>query len=128
MLGLGREVERDQLGVGAAVGGDQQVARPGEAIDADDAGQLPLGLLDPEVPGADDHVDLADGRGPVGEGRDGVRPAHPVDAVGAGQAGGGAQDEIVGGRRDDDLVDARGPRGHDAHDHGRGVRRPPPGT
>ena len=45
VLGLGQQVERDQLGVGARGGHHHQLARPGDAVDADLARHLALGLL-----------------------------------------------------------------------------------
>ena len=43
----------------AVVGDDHQLARPGDAVDADPADELALGLLHVAVAGAGDHVDLA---------------------------------------------------------------------
>ena len=59
MLRLGEQVERDRSRVRAGAGQHEQVGRPGEAVDADAAGHLALGLLHVEVAGPDDHVDGA---------------------------------------------------------------------
>ena len=129
------EAVRPVLGLGAQVGGGPvgalgedhaQVARAGEAVDADEPAHLPLGLLDVEVAGADDHVDAPDRLGPVRERGDRLRAAHGVDLVGLAERRGGV-DQRVRRRHDDHLVDARGARGHRAHQHRGGIRRPAAG-
>jgi hypothetical protein len=62
---------------------DQQVARAGEAVDADRRRQLVLGLLHVQVARADDHVDARDAVGAVGERGDRLRAAHAVHALDA---------------------------------------------
>ena len=51
VLGLSEQVERERRGIGVAGGDHEQVARPGEAVDADLSEHLPLGLLHVQVPG-----------------------------------------------------------------------------
>src|SRR5207245_63628 len=79
MLGLGEQVERDRPGVRVRVGDHEQIAGTGEAVDPHPPGQLALGLLNVEVPGADDHVYRGDRHGPESECRDRLRAAHAVD-------------------------------------------------
>ena len=56
MLGLGEQVERERMRVGALRGEHQQVAGPGEAVDPDRPDDLPLGLLHVQVARAGDDV------------------------------------------------------------------------
>ena len=81
MLGLGQQVGGDEVAAGAGVGQHEQVAGAGEAVDADVAGDLALGLLHVEAARAGDHVDAADRLGAVGERGDGLRAAHPQHLV-----------------------------------------------
>ena len=82
MLGLGEQVER------AAASGSAPAERitvrslgPGEAVDADVAGHLPLGLLHPQAARPDDHVDRRHRLRAVGERGDRLRAAHPEHGV-----------------------------------------------
>ena len=129
MLGLGQQVERERPGIDVAGGEDEQVARAGEAVDADLPEHLALGLLHVQVSGPDDHVDARDGLGPVGERGDRVGAAHPVDRVDAGEPAGREHDRIevpvrAGRRAHGDLLDAGEPRGDRPHHHRARVRGP----
>ena len=110
-----------RLGVGALGRDDREVAGPREAVDADEARHLALGLLHPQAAGTHDDVDGPDRLGAVGERGDRLRAAHAVDLVGPAQRGCGEDDGMTG-RGDDDLVDPRGTGGDGAHDHRRRVR------
>ena len=88
VLGLGAEVEREQSRVGASRRRRRQLARPGDAVDADLAGDEPLGLGHPAVAGPGDHVDRRNGLGAVGEGGDRLRAADRVDLADAGDRAG----------------------------------------
>ena len=54
MLGLRREVERDQGAIGLRVGDHDQLAGPGDSIDPDAPDDLALGLLHVVVARPDD--------------------------------------------------------------------------
>ncbi len=60
VLGLAEQVGGAHLAVDRVVGDDQGLGRAGEQVDADAAEQLPLGLGDIGVAGADDHIDRRD--------------------------------------------------------------------
>jgi hypothetical protein len=88
VLGLGEQVEGDRFRIGAHGEDGGQVARPREPVDAHVARDLALGFLHVEGTRADDDVDRLDARGPVGQRRDGLRPAHAVDGVDAAEGTG----------------------------------------
>ena len=98
-----------------------QVRRPGEPVDADHAGHLPLGLLHPQRPRADDHVDLRDRLGAVRQRGHGLGAGDGEVGVGAAQLRRGDHHRM---RRADHvhLVHARGARRHDAHHDRRRIR------
>ena len=123
VLGLGGQVELQRLDVGARGGDHREVARAGEPVDPDDARDLPLGLLHPQAARADDHVDLRDRLGAVGERGDRLRAGDAEDGVDPAQLGGG-EDRRMRRGGDVDLLDARGARGDRAH-HDRGRVRVP---
>ncbi len=60
VLGLRQQVDGDAARVGGAVGQDHHLGRPGDAVDADAAEHLALGLRDIGVAGADDAVHRGD--------------------------------------------------------------------
>ena len=86
VLGLAQQIGRDPGRVLVAVGDHQDLRRPGDQVDADPAEHLPLGLGDIGVAGADDLVDRADAGGAVGQRRDRLGAADPVDLVDPGAA------------------------------------------
>jgi hypothetical protein len=123
---LSEQVEGDQsdrTGV-RRVEEDEQVARAGEAVDADAVADEPLGLLDVEVSRADDHINRSDRVRADCECGDCLGAADPIDLLDAGERT-GPQDDGVGRRRraDDHLLDAGGTRGDDAHHDGARVGR-----
>ena len=129
VLGLGQQVEREQLGIRAGVRDHHQVAGAGEAVDPHPRRQLALRLLHVQVAGADDHVDRGDRLGSERERRDRLRAPHPVHGRGARQVAGGEHRRIdiaLGARRraHHDLRHARDFRRHHAHHDGARVRRP----
>ena len=82
------------VGVGGVVGEDQHLGRPGDHVDADLPEHPALGGGHISVAGADDLGDRRDGFGAIGERRDRLRAAHPIDFVDAGDAGGGQHERI----------------------------------
>ena len=132
VLGLGHEVDGDEVGGGRFVGHHHQLRRAGGGLDADHAGHLPLGQRDVDVARSDDDVDRPDGLGAVGHGGDGLGAADPVHLV-DGQEGGGGQrglgDGAVGaGRHAQGDLGHAGHLGRDGgHQHGGRVHRPPAG-
>ena len=56
MLGLAEQVGRDDGGPRAVVGDHEDLGRAGEEVDPDEPEQLPLGLGDVRVAGADEQV------------------------------------------------------------------------
>jgi hypothetical protein len=120
VLGLGQQVERHELRVGAARGEHRELAGPGDAVDAHLAHHLALGLLHEDVARAGDHVHGPHRLGPVRERGDRLRPAHPVDLVHLAEHAGGQHDRLGAAprarrRTDGDLVDAGGTRRNGEH-------------
>ncbi len=122
MLGLGDEVEGDQVGACRRAGQHDAFGRPGGQVDADLAADLDLGGGHPGIARADDPRDGLDAgvREAERERPDGLRtPGHDQD-IDAEQAGGTEQDRVgrairVGRRRDDDALDAGDPGRDDGH-------------
>ncbi len=125
VLGLGEQVQPQRLRVGALGEDHREVARAREAVDADVARHLALGLLHPQAARPDDHVGGRHRLRAVGERGDRLRAAHPEHGVDPAQRAGGEDRGIVPAGHDD-LVDARGPGRHRAHDD-RGRVRVAPG-
>ena len=126
MLGLGDEVGGDTAGVRGRRGEDHALRGARRQVDADLARDLDLGGGDPGVAGADDPVDRGKTavRQAVGERADGLCTSGDDERVDLEQAGGGEQDGVraavaVGGRGDDDPLDARDACRDDGH-HERG--------
>ena len=86
VLGLRQQIGGDPGRIVVPVGDDEDFRRPGDHVDPDPAEDPPLGRRDIGVARADDLVDRRDRRGAVGQRRDRLRPADPVDLVDAGQA------------------------------------------
>ena len=57
VLGLRKQVERGELGVGVRRRDHDELARARQAVDPDHPGHLPLRFGHPAVPRPDDHVD-----------------------------------------------------------------------
>ena len=89
MLGLGGEIEREPFRIGEAIGDDEELARPRDRVDPDEAGELALRLGHVRVAWADDHLDGRDRRRPECQGGDRLRSAYGVDLLDAGQRTGG---------------------------------------
>ena len=87
MLGLAEQVGGDELRVGGLVGDHGDLRRAGEQVDPHPAEQLPLGLGDVGVAGADDHVDGRLAEQPEGHGGERLHAAEGEDPVGAGEVG-----------------------------------------
>ena len=109
---------------------DEEVARAGEAVDADVAGDQSLRLLHVEVARPGDDVDARNGLRAVRERGDRLRTAHRVDLVDAADRArredGRSGRALCRRRRADDHLPHSGRLGgDDAHDHARGVGRPP---
>jgi hypothetical protein len=121
VLGLARQVGLQRLEIGARGRHDGQIRRPGEPVDADHAGHLPLGLLHPQRPRADDHVHLRNRLGPVRQRGDRLGARDGEVGVRAAQLRRGDHHRM---RRADHvhLVHTRGARRHDAHHDRRRIR------
>ena len=81
MLQLAGQVGNHLLRAGAAVGDHQDLTGAGEAVDADDAEDGPLGQGHEDVAGAGDLVDRGHALGAVGQRGDRLGPANGKDAV-----------------------------------------------
>ena len=79
VLGLGEQVDGDAARVVRGVGEDHDFRRAGDAVDADPAEHLALGLGDIGVAGADDAVHRRDGLRCPRPGRRRLRAADAVD-------------------------------------------------
>jgi len=84
VLGLREQVERDPLGIGAAVADHRDFRRTGNHVDAHLAEHLPLGLGHVHVAGTDDLVDARHRGRAEGERRHRLRAADREHAVHAG--------------------------------------------
>jgi len=139
VLGLGEQVGRHPIGMGAVVGDDHHLGGAGQHIDAD----VPVHELfrgrDELIPGPDDDVYPGNRFRAVRHGRDGLSAAHGENAVDAAQPGHGqnapvgpralaglglrhrakrGDARVRGGRRaQDNLADASGPGRGNAHNH-----------
>ena len=130
VLGLADQVGGDVARVGRPVGDQDDLARPGDAVDVDLAVDLPLGQRDEQVARPDDLVDRRDPLDPVGQGRHGLGAADPVDLGDAQRVAGGQEVGVVAAerrRRHDhgDLLDPRRLRRDDRHQERRRIRRRP---
>ncbi len=134
VLGLADQVGRDVRRIGAVVGQDRDLGRPGLGVDADDALEQPLGGDDVDVAGSGDQVDRAAGAGAVGQHRDGLGAARGVHLVDAEQRARGqdrrVRQAVVVGLWRAGQCDRAHPgdlRGHDVHHHAGDQRRHPAG-
>ena len=94
VLGLGQQIDRHAARIVGRVGEHHHLRRAGDAVDADAAEHLPLGLGDIGVAGADDAIDRGDGRGAVGQRRHRLRAADAVDFRHAGAPRGGQHQRV----------------------------------
>ncbi len=119
MLGLAQQIGRAHLGVGAVVGDDQDLGRPGEQIDADLAIELALGFGDIGVAGPDQHVDRLESLGAERHRRHRLDAAQHMDLVGAAQMHRrdrlGMRAALVRRGAGGDVADAGDLRGDDRH-------------
>ena len=76
------------------VGDDQDLRWAGDHVDADPAKDPPLGRRDIGVAGSDDLVDRLDRRRSIGERRDRLCAADPIDFVDPDQPGGGENQRV----------------------------------
>ncbi|MMZ61936.1 hypothetical protein D1872_241130 [compost metagenome] len=130
MLGLRQQVSRDVGGVGAVVRQDRDLARPGDAVDVDGAVHLAFRQRDEDVPRSADFIDRGDRGRAIGQSRDGLGPADPVDFVDAGFRRGDENVRVdpfpsAGRRRRDhhDLRHAGHLRRDHVHEHRGRIRR-----
>ena len=129
VLGLGEEIGGDPVGVRGAVGEDQHLGRAGDHVDPDLAEDPAFCRRHIGVAGPDDLGDAGDRRRPIGERRDRLRAADPVDLVDAGELGCREHQRVrVAARRrrhHDDPRHARDLRRHGVHEDGRRIARGP---
>ena len=126
VLQLRCEVGGDEVRARVLVGQDHDLGRARDAVDADRAEDLSLRQRHVDVAGPGDDVDPRDALGAIGEGRDRLRAADPIDGIDAGDARRGEDRRrhaavAPGRRREDDLRDARDARRDGRHQHGRRV-------
>ena len=114
-----------QRGLARAVGDDDDFGRAGDQVDPHLPEHAPLGGGDIGVAGADDLEDRRDRRRAIGQRRDRLRAADPVDFVDAGDARRRQHQRIDhAARRRHHHRDARAAgdaRGRRVHQHRRGV-------
>ena len=110
VLGLADQVGGDVARVGRPVGDQDDLARPGDAVDVDLAVDLPLGQGDEQVARPDDLVDRRDPLDAVGQGRDGLGAADPVDLGHAQRVAGGQQVGVVAAEAASAARPRRSPR------------------
>ncbi len=89
VLGLADQVRGNVARVRAVVGKNRDLGGTGLGVDADHAAHQPLGRSDVDVAGTGDEIDRVALAGAVGEHRDRLRAAHPVDLIHSEQGAGG---------------------------------------
>ena len=94
MFRLAQQVERDPFRVIIRIGDDQNLGRAGDHVDAHLAEDPALGRRDKGVAGAGNLVHRGDGVGAIGQGRDGLRTADPVNLIDTGGPGGGEHKRV----------------------------------
>ena len=99
VLGLGHEVERDQLGIGRAVATTTSSLGPGHPVDPHGPDELALGLLDVRFPGPAITSTAAHGLGAEGQRRDRLGAAHPVHLGHPAEHAGGEDHRVGAARR-----------------------------
>jgi hypothetical protein len=113
--------------VSRGVGKDQDLRGTGDHVDADGAEDLTLGRRHIGIAGADDNVDRRDGLGPIGQRRDRLGAADPVDLGHPGAARGGQDQGIertVGRRHGHhETLDPGDPGGQRVHQDRGGIGR-----
>ena len=125
MFGLGKQVHRDPVGIGAAVADDGKFGGPGYHVDADLAEHQLFrdGYID--IARAGNLVDFGNGRGAIGHGADRLGAADGIEPIHAGQRRRGQYRVVAGAmgkrRRGDNLADAGYARGNRQHQHGRRI-------
>ena len=127
VLGLREEVRSDPARVGLVVRDDEDLARSGDRVDADDTAHETLRARDVEVARAHDLVDAANRGGAVSEGGDGLRAPCVEDARDAREVRRGEQG-VVGGiaverRREHDVLHAGHVGRNRAHENARRITR-----
>ena len=128
MLGLAQQVGSHPGGVALAVGQHQNLAGPGDHVDAHLAVDLPLGGGHIDVAGADDLIHSGDALGAVGESRHSLGAAGLED-LGHPRGGGGGQNHradlaiLAGGGGHDDFFHPGHLGGDHIHQDGGGVSR-----
>ena len=122
MLGLADQIGGDDLGIGGAIGDDQDLGWSGKQVDADAAEQHALGLGDEPIAGAGKDVRLFSREQAEGHGGYSLDAAERQDMVGAAKIHGvedgrmNAAALLAWGRTGNDVVDAGDLRRGDAHD------------
>ena len=84
VLGLRQQIDGDAARIVGGVGQHDDLGRAGDRVDADAAEHLPLGLGDIGVARPDDAIDRRDAGGAIGQRRNRLRAADPIDLRHAG--------------------------------------------
>ena len=131
VLGLGKQVHGDPVGIHAAVAHDQDFGRTRHHVDADHAEYTPLRRCHVGVAGSDDLVDLRDRLRAVSKRCHRLSAADGEHTIDPGE-GGCRQHELVAlavwcGHRHDDLADAGDARRNHVHQDRRRIRGLPAG-
>ena len=121
VFGLGEQVHGDPVGVGAAVADHRQLGGAGDHVDSHLAENEFLRHRDIDIAGTGDLVDRRHGCGAVGHGADGLGAADGVQAVHAGERGGGENHVVARAIRErnrgDDLAHAGDAGRNREHQH-----------
>ena len=115
VLGLGKQIHRNPIRIGAAVGNDDDLGRAGDHVDTDHAEHPALGRRDVGIARSHDLVDRRNRRGAVGKRGDRLRAADRERPRHLGDVRRGQHQRAWGAVRDR----------HDHHDlaHSRDLRR-----
>jgi hypothetical protein len=120
VLGLSDQIESDPVRLGAVIGGDDDLTRPGETVDRHLTEHLLLRKLHVGVTRSDDHVHRLETVHAIGHRCDRLRPTQPVHFGDAQFVAGGEHIGVVragccGREAHDDLLDAGRLRRADGH-------------
>ena len=95
MLGLGKHIRGDMIGIGGGVGNKQNLARSGNRIDIDLAKHEAFGRRDKNISRTDDLVNFGDRRRAKRQRGDRLRSADAKNPVDAGNLGRGKNNRAI---------------------------------